>query len=118
LKQALMAAIPPQGQLLGNLVAGKKVWDAIPAGGSNAVNPAWRKAYSHSSMDCLIPIASFRIFQAIANVLVVIPVSWAYNNATQKAAVTGYLTDVFMPPLRALAPNSGCYLNEVRRLLR
>lgn len=33
-----------------NLVSGKGVFDAKPRGGSNAVNPAWRRAYTHSSM--------------------------------------------------------------------
>jgi len=31
------------------LVSGKGVWDAKPRGGSNAVLPAWRKAYVHAS---------------------------------------------------------------------
>lgn len=31
------------------LVSGKGVWDAQPRGGSNAVLPAWRKAYVHAS---------------------------------------------------------------------
>ncbi|KAF8855701.1 FAD-binding domain-containing protein [Acephala macrosclerotiorum] len=35
------------------LVSGKNVWNAKPRGGSNAVNPAWRKAYVHSGMDGL-----------------------------------------------------------------
>lgn len=33
------------------LVSGKGVHNAKPRGGSNAVNPAWRKAYVHSGMD-------------------------------------------------------------------
>lgn len=32
-----------------HLVSGKGVWNAIPAGGKNAVNPAWRKAQAHLS---------------------------------------------------------------------
>jgi len=31
------------------LVSGKGVWEAKPRGGSNAVLPAWRKAYVHAS---------------------------------------------------------------------
>jgi hypothetical protein len=48
LKQALQAAIPKGSMMLGHLLAGKGVKDARPAGGGNAVNPAWRKAYSHT----------------------------------------------------------------------
>jgi hypothetical protein len=29
------------------LLGGKGVWDAQPRGGSDAVNPAWRKALGH-----------------------------------------------------------------------
>jgi len=49
LKEALQAAIPEGSMMLGHLLAGKGVRDARPAGGSDAVNPAWRKAYSHAS---------------------------------------------------------------------
>ena len=31
------------------IVSGKGVWDAQIAGGSNSVNPAWRKSYVHAS---------------------------------------------------------------------
>lgn len=31
------------------LVSGRGVWNAKPRGGGNAVNPAWRKAISHTS---------------------------------------------------------------------
>lgn len=37
------------------LVSGKGVMDAKPRGGGDAVNPAWRKAYVHSSM-CHCPL--------------------------------------------------------------
>jgi len=30
------------------MVAGEGVWDAVPRGGSNAVNPGWRKALVHA----------------------------------------------------------------------
>ncbi len=30
------------------MVSGKGVWDAVPRGGSDAVNPAWRKALIHA----------------------------------------------------------------------
>jgi hypothetical protein len=50
LKQALQQSTPPSAVTEMNLVAGKNVWNAHPRGGSNAVNPAWRKAYVHASM--------------------------------------------------------------------
>jgi hypothetical protein len=33
------------------MVSGKGVWDAEPRGGSDAVNPAWRKALIHAGMS-------------------------------------------------------------------
>lgn len=46
-KAALKGATGSIGYANVNMVAGKGVWNAKPAGGSNAVNPAWRKAYLH-----------------------------------------------------------------------
>jgi hypothetical protein len=46
LKIALQGSIPPgpgQGGTV-NFVSGKGVWNAVPRGGSDAVNPAWRSA--------------------------------------------------------------------------
>ena len=42
------------GAAMAHLVAGKGVADAQPAGGSNAILPAWRKAYVHASESCLL----------------------------------------------------------------
>lgn len=37
------------------MVSGKGVWDAEPRGGSNAVNPAWRKALIHAGKsNCVV----------------------------------------------------------------
>lgn len=47
LKKALKASSPTG--MLAVLVSGKGVRDAIPRGGSNAVNPAWRKSLVHAS---------------------------------------------------------------------
>lgn len=51
LKTVLKTAIPPgEGQAATlNFVSGKGVWHAEPRGGSNSVNPAWRKAIVHTS---------------------------------------------------------------------
>lgn len=49
LKEAYKTASPPGSVTSVYLVSGKGVHNAKPRGGSNAVNPAWRKAYVHSS---------------------------------------------------------------------
>jgi hypothetical protein len=36
------------------MVSGKGVWDAEPRGGSDAVNPAWRKALIHAGKSSLV----------------------------------------------------------------
>lgn len=51
LKAALQTASPSPNFLIGHMVAGKGVRDVIPAGGSDAVNPAWRTAYAHIGKD-------------------------------------------------------------------
>lgn len=48
LKEAYRTATPPGAITSAYLVAGHGVMNAKPRGGSNAVNPAWRKAYVHS----------------------------------------------------------------------
>jgi len=52
LKIALQNSMPPGGGGNAYLVSGKGVWDALPRGGSDAVNPAWRKALIHFSESC------------------------------------------------------------------
>ena len=37
------------------MVSGKGVWDAEPRGGSDAVNPAWRKALIHAGQSNVHP---------------------------------------------------------------
>lgn len=59
LKIALQNSMPPEGQGNADLVSGKGVWDVVPRGGSDAVNPAWRKALIHFSEPC--PLLSFRV---------------------------------------------------------
>ncbi|QKX59036.1 uncharacterized protein TRUGW13939_06166 [Talaromyces rugulosus] len=90
LKTQLKKSTPTPWMLLGHLVAGKGVRDAKIPGGSNAVSPHWRSAYSH----------------------IVIPRSWPYLNATDKAAVTTSLRNEANEALRELAPTSGAYMNE------
>ena len=54
LKNALKTATPSGNQLSVFLVGGRGVQNAQPSGGSNAVNPAWRKAFVHSGTFCWI----------------------------------------------------------------
>ena len=49
LKTALQGSIPPQSVGTAYLVVGKGVSNVVPRGGSDAVNPAWRKAVVHYS---------------------------------------------------------------------
>jgi len=48
LKEAYKTATPAGSVTSAYLVGGHGVMNAKPRGGSNAVNPAWRKAYVHS----------------------------------------------------------------------
>jgi hypothetical protein len=49
LRTALQGFTPPGGASMVYLVGGKGVRDVVPRGGSDAVNPAWRKALVHMS---------------------------------------------------------------------
>lgn len=49
LKEAIKTFTPPGTSSAPYLVSGKGVWDAVPRGGSNAVNPPWRRALMHYS---------------------------------------------------------------------
>ena len=90
LKDALRKSTPAPWTLLGHLVAGPGPRNADIPGGSNAVLPAWRKAYTH----------------------VILPRSWPYLNATAEKAVTEDLRNVRTQALRELAPATGAYVNE------
>ena len=91
LKQQLRkAGAPSPNMILGHVIAGPGVRNAKVPGGSNAVLPAWRKAYAH----------------------VVAPRGWPYLNAAAKAEVTADLRDVRVPALKQLQPDSGAYMNE------
>lgn len=54
LKEAIKQFTPPDTSSAPYLVPGKGVWDAVPRGGSNSVNPAWRKALMHFSEFCVL----------------------------------------------------------------
>jgi FAD binding domain len=52
--EAFQTATPPGSGSSVYLVGGKGVWDVVPRGGSDAVNPAWRRALVHSGAFLLL----------------------------------------------------------------
>ncbi|KAJ3520757.1 hypothetical protein NM208_g13582 [Fusarium decemcellulare] len=89
LGDALKSAMGPLGGFGAFLVAGKGVRDAKPRGGSDAVNPGWRKSYVHA-----VGGGSFPAF-----------------NWTAEAQVVDDLIEA-LEPMRKLSPDTGAYLNE------
>ncbi|OAA56221.1 FAD-binding, type 2 [Niveomyces insectorum RCEF 264] len=74
------------------IVAGKAVHNARPRGGGNAVLPAWRRTYVHSTTS----------------------LSYAPNNATileDAKLFMGFCSDT----MKGLAPNTGAYMNEANK---
>jgi hypothetical protein len=80
----------PQLPILGHVIAGKGIRNAKVPGGSNAVLPAWRNAYTH----------------------VVLPRNWPYLNITARLEIGSALRSTHVPALKALQPDSGAYINE------
>ncbi|KAI9151441.1 6-hydroxy-D-nicotine oxidase-like protein [Paramyrothecium foliicola] len=89
LVEAITAVAKPYDGTLFFPIAGKGVHHAKPRGGSNAVNPGWRKAYVH-----LVNIVGFD----------------PLNKTTETEAVKALRTA--FKPIRELSPNMGAYLNE------
>ena len=73
------------------LVGGRGVMDAVPAGGSNAVLPAWRKTYVHAMNGLHIGVEPL-------------------NRTQEKTAVTRL--NESLAGIRKLAPEMGVYMNE------
>ncbi|KAE8440852.1 hypothetical protein EG329_006369 [Mollisiaceae sp. DMI_Dod_QoI] len=90
LAEAFRIASPGGNVMSAFLVSGKGVHSAQPRGGSNAVNPAWRKAYIHSILTVL----------------------WQPFHEKDKAYQEGILTGTYIEALRKLAPDMGAYANE------
>jgi hypothetical protein len=88
--EAFKAATPRGSSTEVNLVAGHGVRNAQPRGGSNAVNPAWRKALVHTT----------------------VAVGWQPFDAATKAKEEDLLTNTYVAALRRLAPDMGAYVNE------
>ncbi|KAK5999244.1 VAO-type flavoprotein oxidase [Cladobotryum mycophilum] len=89
LTAALKSATKASGSMSAFMVAGKGVQDAKPRGGSNAINPAWRKAYVHALTSVGFP---------------------DLNKTAEDVAIKSL--DSNFQPLRDLTPNSGAYINE------
>lgn len=53
LEQTLRAATPYNAAAIAHLVSGPRLWSAKPRGGSDSVNPAWRKTYVHFGTSSL-----------------------------------------------------------------
>ncbi|PON29066.1 FAD binding domain-containing protein [Trichoderma gamsii] len=84
-----------KGSLAAYMVAGKGVQEAVPRGGGNAVNPAWRTAYVHAlNGETFAPL-----------------------NSTDEDRAKAVLEKNFQP-LRDLTPGGGAYINEARLSVR
>lgn len=112
LKTALMgAASNVAGGVQVYLLGGKGVRDAIPRGGSDAVNPAWRTSLLHVGTfnSVLLHIELSVILRGIK----VTGVGWPPLDADTMATQEALVTHTYVKALRVLAPNSGAYCNEV-----
>ncbi|KAH6971021.1 hypothetical protein BKA56DRAFT_558365 [Ilyonectria sp. MPI-CAGE-AT-0026] len=89
LARAVKAALSVSGGIGAFLVSGKGVHDVKPRGGSDAVNPGWRKSYVHA-----LTAQGFPPF-----------------NETARIEAIDNLNEAF-EPLRRLAPDTGAYINE------
>ncbi|KAH7127428.1 hypothetical protein EDB81DRAFT_729501 [Dactylonectria macrodidyma] len=89
LSAALEKAMGTVGSLSTFIVSGKGVHDAVPRGGSDAVNPGWRKSYVHTIVG-----QGFPPFNETARIETID----SLNNAFE--------------PLRELSPDTGAYINE------
>ncbi|KAK0655897.1 hypothetical protein B0T16DRAFT_315247 [Cercophora newfieldiana] len=86
---ALRQFITPLNFGTAYLVSGKGVHHAVPRGGSNAINPAWRTAYVHATNLA----------------------GWSPGNPNEREEAIARL-DASLQGLRELAPDSGAYVNE------
>ena len=90
LRDALRTSTPSPWGLQGHLVAGPGPRNVLIPGGSNAVLPAWRRAYTH----------------------IILARSWFPLNVSQERTTTEDLRNVRTQALRDLAPDTGAYVNE------
>lgn len=103
------------GSATAYLVSGKGVHNAKPRGGSNAILPAWRKAYVHASKSGHTLSSHALLFLRYANhvsPVLAVGVTFEPLNATAKREAQDKMNHL-LDPLRKLAPDSGAYMNEV-----
>lgn len=95
------------------LVAGQGVRDAKPRGGSNSVNPSWRRTIAHASkLPYRTPLYYLRLGLTLhvkANGLQFSPL-----NHTAKIEALAKINER-TEPMRQLSPSMGSYVNEVSR---
>ena len=94
-------------------LGGKGVHEATPRGGSNSVNPGWRKAYVHSrksSPGRILPCEA-RCLLTFLDRLVSTLSPLPFNKTSEREDKK--LLDESYEPLRKITPNMGAYLNEV-----
>ena len=96
------------------MVSGRGVWNAKPRGGSDAVNPAWRKALIHAGKSSYLTDLERKVVRFCSDTYsTVTSQDWTPLNATQQAKAEYNVNKVQTEALRRLVPDSGAYLNEV-----
>ncbi|KAH8656592.1 hypothetical protein BGZ60DRAFT_518731 [Tricladium varicosporioides] len=80
------------------LLGGEGVRNAVPRGGMNAINPAWRRSLVHADLANKKKLVT--------------GATWTPLDNAAKIKETSYLTNTTMQYLRDLDPDSGAYVNE------
>ena len=100
--------------LLGHLVGGPGVANALPPGGVGSMTPAWRKTITHLGKELFSTYPLSRFCNDVLTLFhTVVPVIWPPYDDKAEAAASSKLTNQYVASLRDLAPDTGCYLNEV-----
>lgn len=94
------------------LLGGKGLADVVPRGGSDAVNPAWRRSLIHASSYPFDALAKLIQPDQADIKTIVTGATWTPLDNAEKAQAITYLTNTTMQYLRVLDPDSGAYVNE------
>jgi hypothetical protein len=105
-KELMQIAVGPGVGLQLYLVSGPGV-HSKPAD-YNALHPAWRTGYVHTSKATRLDPLN------LSNFVTVTSAGWLPFNDTVKAYIVDQMTNNATAALRELAPDTGSYLNEVR----